>query len=630
MHTMPYLIKNTAGVWCVQRKVPEKLQAAVARLLDSKKAAQAYLKRSLGTKDRREATRRAPHVLADLDRILKDAKGRLKQPTPKTPQRSTLNDAEIKRMAEYVYAKALAWDERTRYGRDELKRMEAEFIRLEGRTLSEPWAFPYDTLPEHGLSAAQLAEDREQLTVDLKDMREYLALGNIAAVEEQITDALNAFNIDLDRKSAAYSKLGIEVLRAYVRALQAIEQRNAGEPVPTPVLASVPSMAASGTLREALDGWKKERDRPEDGVHEYTRAVEMFIELHGNLTIAEIRRSHATQFREALRQVPKTRKGPLLKAGLLELRQWSQEHPGALKVSAGTVNKQLGAVQTIINWGFRNGLVPDEVPWADPFKDARLEGEQSTRDAFDPHGLKAVFDAPLFTDLKIPAGGKGLAAVWLPLLALFMGGRQGEFASLRVSDIREDAETHIPLMWIIRDATAGKRVKTDAGERVVPIHPQIIQLGFLDYVAQRKAEDGNKAWLFPAVAPDQRGGRKAWAKWWGHYLRDHIGVEDRNLVFHSFRHGFQDALRRATPDEELRDALAGRSAAGKSVSRTYGAKQMLQRWGVRKLHEVICAVSFPGLDLSRVKPLGSSMSTRGDRRNQKAPKASITREKDRI
>ena len=100
-------------------------------------------------------------------------------------------------------------------------------------------------------------------------------------------------------------------------------------------------------IREALEGWKKERERPEDGVHEYTRAVEMFIELHGNLAIAEIRRSHATQFREALRQVPKTRKGTLLlKAGLLELRQWSEEHPGAPKVSAGTVNKQLGAVQT--------------------------------------------------------------------------------------------------------------------------------------------------------------------------------------------------------------------------------------------------------------------------------------------
>jgi hypothetical protein len=70
MLTIPYLIKNPAGTWCVQRKVPEKLQAAVARVLGGKKPTQVYLKKSLATKDRREATRRAPHVLADIDRTL--------------------------------------------------------------------------------------------------------------------------------------------------------------------------------------------------------------------------------------------------------------------------------------------------------------------------------------------------------------------------------------------------------------------------------------------------------------------------------------------------------------------------------------------------------------------------------
>jgi hypothetical protein len=45
---------------------------------------------------------------------------------PTAAVRTTLTDPEIKRMAEYVYANALAWDERPRYGRDEMKRMEAE------------------------------------------------------------------------------------------------------------------------------------------------------------------------------------------------------------------------------------------------------------------------------------------------------------------------------------------------------------------------------------------------------------------------------------------------------------------------------------------------------------------------
>jgi hypothetical protein len=73
----------------------------------------------------------------------------------------------------------------------------------------------------------------------------------------------------------------------------------------------------------------------------------------------------------------------------------------------------------------------------------------------------------------------------------------------------------------------------------------------------------------------------------GGYLRKRVGVKDTAKVFHSFRHGVQDALRAATPDEELRDAIQGRSNQKKSVSRGYGAKEMLARWGVETLQEAV-------------------------------------------
>lgn len=606
------LIKDRHGTYYVQKKVPDRLQEAVARVLDADEPRRVFLKKSLGTKSLKEAKAAAPQVVADFNRTIGQAEALLKE----QPVVETLTDAQIKRMAESYYATMLADDEEERRegtGSEPVFQKIAKQLDAAGIAYETPFAI--GALPEAGLSDRELIKGQNTIEWLLPVATAALARGDITVIREPLDELLYAFQCNLDRKSVSYRKLGMAVLNAHVRGLKAIERRYAGEPVETPQLSYAPLGAPTGkggSLRDALEGWKKERARPEDGVHEYTRAVEMFIELHGNLAIGDIKRSHASQFRDALRMVPKTRKGPLLKAGLLELRRFGQEHPSAPKVAASTVNKQLGAVQAIISWGYRNGLVPDDVPQTDPFKDMRVEGERSNRDAFDHHGLQAVFDAPLFTEQKIPAGGKGPAAVWLPLLAVFMGGRQNEFASLRVSDIREDVETHIPLMWIVRNTTAGKRVKSDAGERVIPIHPQIIQLGFLQYVAQRKTEDGDEAWLFPLIAPDKRGGRKAWAKWWGRYLRDHIGVEDRSLVFHSFRHGFQDALRRATPDEELRDALAGRSSAGKSVSRGYGAKQMLQRWGVQKLHDVISAVSFPGLDLSRVKTLG--VSTRRGRK----------------
>jgi hypothetical protein len=70
-------------------------------------------------------------------------------------------------------------------------------------------------------------------------------------------------------------------------------------------------------------------------------------------------------------------------------------------------------------------------------------------------------------------------------------------------------------------------------------------------------------------------------------------------------------LSEALPEKISKLPLPGRSSRTKSVSRDYGAKYMIDRWGVRRLHETICNVRFPGLDLSHVRPLGAPASTRG-------------------
>jgi hypothetical protein len=106
-------------------------------------------------------------------------------------------------MAEYVYAKELQDDERTRVGgRDEYARIveaaRREYV-VEGRNPDELvplWR--YGDLPKYGLSAAQLALSRKHLAEDLEDLRSALALSNISAVGHHVTDALEAFGIDLD------------------------------------------------------------------------------------------------------------------------------------------------------------------------------------------------------------------------------------------------------------------------------------------------------------------------------------------------------------------------------------------------------------------------------------------------
>src|SRR5262249_18709098 len=132
---------------------------------------------------------------------------------------------------------------------------------------------------------------------------------------------------------------------------------------------------------------------------------------------------------------------------------------------------------------------------------------------------------------------------------------------------------------------------------------QLVKLGFLKFVDTVRKRDGAKAWLFPLVAPSTKGGKAAWSKWFGRYLRSR-GVTDTAKVFHSFRHNMKDALRRVCRDRELRNALLGHSDG--DTSEDYGSKEMLQRWGAEELNKAIVGVAHKGLDLSRVRAAGAS------------------------
>ena len=92
------------------------------------------------------------------------------------------------------------------------------------------------------------------------------------------------------------------MISAQVKQLRAVLARHKGEPVETPPLSGPDQNGtlAGGALKDALAGWQKER-LPSPGVlAEYERATRLFSELHGDLPITQIKRSHARSFREAL------------------------------------------------------------------------------------------------------------------------------------------------------------------------------------------------------------------------------------------------------------------------------------------------------------------------------------------
>jgi len=602
------LMRDRHGTYYARKKVPARLQAAVARVLDQGKDRQSFLKKSLGTKDLKAANVRAKPVQAGFDRVF----GEAEQLLIARPMRESLSAIEIKRLAEIYYASALHSDEtERREGTGSEPGFQSIAAQLTAAGIEVKTPFTIGALPEAGLSDREVHKRAEQLAYGLHVTSDALARGDITIIREELAELLDVYQINLDPKCEAYRRLAMAVLSANVKALKDIERRNSGEPVDTPQIPEVlaESGAVGGTLRDAFAGWDKERSRPVDTVHEYRRAVEMFIQLHGDLPVVAIKKSHARLYREALQEVPQRRAGELLKASLPELAAWGRKHPEAPKVSPGTFNKQLGAVQAISEWAFANGVIPEDTPWTNPFAKMRVEGEDSERTSFESQDLKLLFAAPVFTEHEYPEGGRGPAAFWLPILSLYNGARQTELASLIAADVQTEPETSTPLLYITTQASRGKKLKTKASRRVVPIHEQLVRLGFLKFVDDVRKRDGDKAFLFPLIATDKgRAGVKAWSKWFGRYLRTQ-GVTDTVKVFHSFRHGFKDALRQGKVSQEIHDALTGHAQAS-TVSGGYGAKEMLARFGVKVLRAAVAKVAYRGLDLSRVRPFVASNSTR--------------------
>lgn len=86
---------------------------------------------------------------------------------------------------------------------------------------------------------------------------------------------------------------------------------------------------------------------------------------------------------------------------------------------------------------------------------------------------------------------------WLMPLALFTGGRLNELCQLRVHDIIQDA--HGVDLISINDHGHQKSIKNDQSRRQIPICSALKDLGFLDFVLERRQAEGEDALLFPEL-----------------------------------------------------------------------------------------------------------------------------------
>jgi hypothetical protein len=236
MRALMGLIKDRHGTYYARHKVPERLQEAVARILDNGKARQVWLKKSLGTKMVAQANVRAKPVQMDFDRIIAKAEAHFKE----RPLRTSLSDIEIKRIADFFYAHELADDEELRIdGRGDDPMYVSIHKQLTEDGIEFPTRHDLKTLtlePGRGLSPRMMEKIREDTEFVLAATQDALARGDIKHIRYEVDELLKVFQINLDPSCGDYLKLARAIQVAFVKQLKAVLARHRGEPVETPAL----------------------------------------------------------------------------------------------------------------------------------------------------------------------------------------------------------------------------------------------------------------------------------------------------------------------------------------------------------------------------------------------------------
>ncbi len=235
-------------------------------------------------------------------------------------------------------------------------------------------------------------------------------------------------------------------------------------------------------------------------------------------------------------------------------------------LSVPTIQKQINLLKAVFEVAVNNDLI-----LANPFKGIRLvkpKTTQKSRIPFTADDLRLIFGSPIFSIGLRPFGGAGEAAIWLPRIALWTGMRLEEIGQLLVSDIGLEQDIHF--INVTADVGSGKRLKTTSSNRRVPIHPRLIEAGFLDYVCQMKATGSIR--LFPILkSAGNRQLTSSWSQWFSRYLRTEVGITDTRKTFHSFRHGFKEACRSCQIAKDIHDHLTGHASS--DIGDGYGGDQ---------------------------------------------------------
>lgn len=295
-------------------------------------------------------------------------------------------------------------------------------------------------------------------------------------------------------------------------------------------------------------------------LEQYRASIQTFIKIVGDKPLFQLGRKDANRFEDVIKKMPAN------STKLSNTRELSIDEVVALglpPMSLTNAKNIARRTNKFLRWAFRREGTDAPFQLLDEVKVAKRAKGDNRRQVFTDDDLRLIFNpATLATGQQAKP-----YMFWVPLIALHSGMRINEIAQLLLSDltvidgincfnVTDEPDPHDEDDK--QEIARRKSIKTEAGKRVVPIHPKLIELGLLSY-AQTLRQAGHIR-LFPDLATENRDGPgQPASKQFGRYL-NRLKLTDRRLVFHSFRHGAVEHLRRHTDlPRELRKLVVGHS-----------------------------------------------------------------------
>ncbi|MDO9067827.1 MAG: site-specific integrase [Deltaproteobacteria bacterium] len=297
--------------------------------------------------------------------------------------------------------------------------------------------------------------------------------------------------------------------------------------------------------------------------------LNLFVRLMGTQDVRRTSRPVMIALVEKLKRVPAhLNKKPEYKGKSIEelLRM-----PDLQTLETRTVNKYLSRISSLFIWGVRQGYLYKNP--AEGLSIAELVREDEEREAYSREDISCLLNCLAGIPPDKPE------RYWIPIVALYTGMRLDEICQLYTNDVIE-----IDGVWCIAiNCNGDKKLKTVASRRNIPIHPELVRLGFLEYHGMVQQRGDERLWMNLIKGRD--GYSHLLGKWYQRHNRKHITANPKRC-FHSFRHTVADTLKQQGCNEAVIAEILGHRNESITMGR-YG-----KRYHPKILLDALCQLNF--------------------------------------